>query len=178
VKEKHFFILILILAVMASIAGIVVASTWSCKVADGQRGGAIADAIALWALFATRNYAADIYDALTRGSKDQIKRILTLKKSNDKTIVQTAVLQTGDVDEDEKNETELINEKIEALETRLRIEAEGQKSQNKYLAWSTVIGTIVWGFGDIVTQGILDNAKVINGIFHAVIICETAKTPM
>jgi hypothetical protein len=42
-----------------------------------------------------------------------------------------------------------IKEQLAALELSMAINADGQEKQNRWIAGSTAVGTIFWGFGDV-----------------------------
>jgi hypothetical protein len=92
----------------------------------------VAVTLALFALFATRNTAVEVYEALTHKGERMRARISILTKGK----ASEEPISTAD-------------EKLRALEKRLEWEAEGQKHQNFYLAIATATGTIFWGFGDL-----------------------------
>ena len=131
-SEKCYFHLIMWAAVVLSIGGVILAAFVLKEPSHGGRGGALAVAIALFSLFATRNYAADVYDALTRRSHEIKTRILKLTSEGQ-----------------DKNSPSSPEQKLNALEARLRLDAEGLRDQNMCLAIATGLGTIFWGFGDI-----------------------------
>jgi hypothetical protein len=136
VSERWFFRIVFFLSIALSIGGVAFAIFYSKHDVDGQRGGAIADIIALAALFGTRNYAAGVYEALTRESIGRRVRIFNLTKSRNNTSVTVSTAIP-------------LEAKIKGLEARLGLEAQGQVKQNIWLALSTTVGTAFWGFGDI-----------------------------
>jgi hypothetical protein len=137
-SEKCFFRLIMVAAMFCSIAGVGIA--WKIGNANhGGRGGAIATAIALLALFGTRSYSQDVYDALTKQSAKITTKIFKLTKG---TLSTTPKLASAD-------------DKLNALEARFKLESEGQSNQNFCLAVATGFGTIFWGFGDMFTAWLL-----------------------
>jgi hypothetical protein len=90
--------------------------------ADGPRGGAIAVAISFAALFAARG-------------------------TPQKVIEMTDPATGGNVGEEGTPET-----KIELLVTALSTMIDSQRLEKKYLTWTTVMGTLVWGFGDQIAR--------------------------
>lgn len=122
----------MILCLLASLLGLAIGVHYSSP-NDAGKGGAVADIIALLALFSTRNYAADIYETLTK-SQERAKRIIRLRKSGQ-----------SDRPIDEING---VVEKFKALELRLEVQAAEQTRANVFLAISTTVGTSTWGFGD------------------------------
>lgn len=139
VSEKGFFVGLVIVACLVSLAGIFWAAFISGNSDDGGRGGAIAVGLSLFALFGTRNYAAEMYEAMTTNRGDSERRILKLTRPGQQPG--TAPVKT--------------DERVTALVARLQSEAEGQKLQNKCLALSSGVGTIAWGFGDVAAKALM-----------------------
>ena len=137
--ERRLFIIIGGTSIFVSLCGVIIAAFVVADASHGGRGGAIGVAIALVALFATRNYAGEVYDALTNPAQNVKTRILKLTKG---TLAEAPVLDSPE-------------HKIMALEARLKLEHQGQKVQNIWLAVATGIGTICWGFGDLFAKWIM-----------------------
>ena len=137
--ERRLFIIIGGTSIFVSLCGVIIAAFVVVDASHGGRGGAIGVAIALVAFFATRNYAGEVYDALTNPAKNVKTRILKLTKG---TL-------------HEKPELDSPAHKLKALEARLNLERQGQMMQNIWLAVSTGIGTIFWGFGDLFAKWIM-----------------------
>lgn len=133
ISETAVFRTILAASVLLSVGGVLLTPIAGINASHGGRGGAIAVAISLFALFATRNHATYLYDALT--GKDH--EIMTL------------IEELTGAERPDEDWQETIKTRFAALERRLELEAEGQFAQNLYLAFATAIGTIFWGFGDI-----------------------------
>ena len=121
--KNYGLLLVLFLSIISSFGGTFL-SAYLGSPDDGGRGGALAVALALFCLFATRNYGAELY-----------KELLDLTK---------------EIQESEgKQEPEtVLRNYVEVLEARLNMDARSLKWQNYYLAFSTGIGTIFWGFDD------------------------------
>jgi hypothetical protein len=98
--------------------------------ADAGRGGAIADALALVVMFLDRNSAGRLFDVIR--SLQETRRPTESEEGKD---VQSVVRQ----------EIKLVFKLLEA-------DARKQRSQNIYLAGATAVGTLAWGFGDIVAR--------------------------
>ena len=90
-----------------------------CDKTEGGRGGAIAAIVALTTFLLRRDYGAWQY-------KDRIDNM------------------KADLTPDEQ-----LVEKVSALEQAIGINAYGQSVSNWWLAGSTAVGTIFWGFGDV-----------------------------
>ncbi len=141
-SERMLFLMIGVIAILAAVVGVLLAAYVFENADHGGRGGAVAVAIALVTLFATRNYANDVYDALTNPSQDVRTRILKLTKG---TLPNAPSLTNAD-------------QKLTALEARFRLEAEGQRTKNIWLAVSTAVGTIFWGFGDLFAKWLMPSS--------------------
>jgi len=123
-------------AAVLSLGGIAVGA-WITKPSDGGRGGAIAVALAFLILFIRRDYGARLYQAIVTdipGIKDQITNLRQGRE-----VVPTAATDAA-----------TLHRQFVAIVSRLDTEADGQNRQNGALAWASCIGTIAWGFGDIV----------------------------
>lgn len=109
---------------------------------DGQRGGAIGTAAALTLMFISRDYGAKLLDAKERGLAAVASKIDRLEQPDAKNSSQKTTEPTlSDVRANQKS-----------LATAILIDAAGQKLQNQFLAVATCIGTIVWGFGDLIVR--------------------------
>lgn len=116
-----------------SVASIPIAIYCTGRAADAGRGGALAFALSLAIMFLSRSYGTRVYNALTEDA-EQIEADLA-------TITNAKREPTSD-----------IRGQVMALSNKARIDAAAQSLQNKYLAWSTGIGTLAWGFGDLVAE--------------------------
>jgi hypothetical protein len=47
-----------------------------------------------------------------------------------------------------------VKEQIEMIESRFDVADKATRRQNQFLIWSSVIGTIAWGFGDWAATGL------------------------
>jgi hypothetical protein len=127
--EQWRFAWVLILSIMLSLAGVLIAVFW-VDATHGGRGGALAVALSLLALFATRDTSSRIYKALT-------ERALRVRGNLEELRGGTAPVRLSP------------DERLDAFETKLRLDAEGSKTQNIFLAMATAFGTVFWGFGDL-----------------------------
>jgi hypothetical protein len=139
--ERWIFWLCLIVCVLVSAGGIVFAVVYHSP-SDGGRGGAVADTIALFIFFFSRDYGTGVYNIL-RVSTD-LRIFLTKIEKN---------LAFDSAEARIKN----IEEEIKALEAKLKIEASGQRDLNLFIALSAAIGTLTWGFGDILACHLIGN---------------------
>lgn len=91
--------------------------------ADGARGGAVAVAISFAALFAARSTPQEVLEM-----KDPITGELIVKEGEH-------------------------NWQIGVLSTAISTMIDSQGLEKVYLTSSTAIGTLVWGFGDLIARG-------------------------
>jgi hypothetical protein len=147
-KSEHCrFFLLALFCVVISVGGIVIAVR--CNNLDyGGRGGSIAVALSFAALFLTRDYGGIIQNLIQNTFPD-----ITNKIENENPTEHSApsVLDLPALGKQVK----ALEEMIVAIAVRVRLDAEGQKIQNRYLAFSSVVGTIAWGFGDWAAQYLL-----------------------
>jgi hypothetical protein len=132
-SAKQKYSAILIVAIALSAAGVGYAICTKNK-DDGGRGGALAVALAFAVLFVSRGYGTRVYEILTVEGPEILKR---LEES------------PAAVAEPEKTAAEI---KINALLAKERADADDQRIQNIFLACTSVIGTLAWGFGDLVAK--------------------------
>jgi hypothetical protein len=128
------FWLLFFFCIAASFIGIIVAIFVTKDPTDGGRGGAIATAAALYNLFLNKGYGRRLFEARTKIIPELIQSFERMGKITPAPQLQEEVAKTLRVD----------------LSDLFAREAHQQDRQNKFLAWATAIGTIVWGFGDIV----------------------------
>jgi hypothetical protein len=96
--------------------------------ADAGRGGAIADAVALFVIFLDRSYAASLYTL--------ISGMAPIRDTDTSPIDRAAVRR-------------IVVSEIERFEKLLSKDAKLQRLQNFFLALATLVGTGFWGFGDL-----------------------------
>ncbi len=99
-------------------------AVWVGAAADGARGGAFAVAISFAALFAARSTP---------------QKVLEMRNP------ETGELLVKDGDQ---------KQQIGVLSTAISTMIDSQRLEKKFLTWSTVIGTLVWGFGDLIARGL------------------------
>lgn len=128
---------IILASIILSLGGIAIGAWWA-KPEDGGRGGAVAVAMAFFILFVRRNYGARVYDALTKDIPKLREQIASSRQGK------KLEPETGDVDE--------IRGQLTTLVSRLDTESDGQNRQNRALAWASCIGTLAWGFGDLLAR--------------------------
>ena len=105
---------------------------------DAGRGGAIGTAIALFALFVTRDYGIKLYNAFAEILPDVKARVARLQVPPTGSIAPTAPPTTTD-----------LENRIDTLVSAIRMEGKGHKWESICLASATAVGTIVTTFGDV-----------------------------
>jgi len=132
-------------ASVLSIAGILYAALWSKDASDGGRGGAIAVAVSFAVLFLTRSLGQRVYQALTQ-------ELPALRKLIDSFAPASASKSEVEV---LREDLKAVGDRFSALEQRLESDDKATQTQNRFLAAASVIGTLVWGFGDVVAGWII-----------------------
>jgi hypothetical protein len=93
--------------------------------------------VSLVALFIARGYGVKVYDIIANQMQE-------IGKSADRP-------QGMSVEE----RIQSLKNQLTGMGEQIRLNAEEQFEQNVFLAISTAIGTLAWGFGDMVTTGLL-----------------------
>jgi hypothetical protein len=124
IPQHWRFILVAGASFILSAVGIAIGVYEKCP-ADGERGGALATAIAFAALFVRPDYGLRIYEERKRKIPADLP----------------------------KNE-QLVLE-VDAIAQALKLNSKGQKYQNYAIAAASLIGTIIWGFGDLVVSSLI-----------------------
>lgn len=141
-RTNWFYPFALLVAIILSVFGFVVA-VWDTQCSsDAGRGGAAAVAWSFAILIVTRNMGDQVYSMLT----------FTIPKLH-KHLREVGV----DVTDLEKK---LDTDRASALATKATIDGRDQRIQNYYLAAASVIGTIVWGFADIPARQLMAALKI------------------
>jgi hypothetical protein len=139
-SEHCRFSWLLILCIALSFGGIAVAAFATCNPNDAGRGGALAVALSFAALFLSKSYGALIYDLITK-TIPEIER--NIGASPETTPPVSAEIKPF------YDRLVMLENKSTGLAAKLGTDANGQKIQNGYLAAASIIGTLVWGFGDL-----------------------------
>jgi hypothetical protein len=113
------------------VGGILVAVFYTHCDADAGRGGAIADAIALTVMLLDPSYAAKLYSTIAT---------FHAGKAGPAGAVTHETVQNA-IEADSELVLDLLND-----------DAKMQRHQNYYLAAATFLGTLTWGFGDLVAR--------------------------
>ena len=90
--------------------------------ADGGRGGALAVCLSLCTLFWNAPYGVKVQRELQEAQVSA------------------------------KNGAESLEIAVDGILSRMNIEADGLGKQNRFLFWSSGLGTLAWGFGDWAAQ--------------------------
>jgi hypothetical protein len=128
---------VVVVSIVLSAGGILLAAYGDP--ADGGRGGAVAVAFAFFVLFIHRDYGARVYKALTLELPSLKAQIASLRAGGDPSAANSEGVDA-------------LKRQVTAIVARLETEAKGQKGQNVALAVASVIGTLAWGFGDVIAK--------------------------
>ena len=129
--------LVVSVSIVLSAGGILLAAHGDPS--DGGRGGALAVALAFFVLFIRRNYGARVYEALTVELPSLKGQIAKLRAGGDPSAANSEGVDA-------------LKRQVTAIVARLETEAKGQRGQNIVLAAASIIGTLAWGFGDVIAK--------------------------
>ena len=121
-------------SIFASVGGVLYGAFVSKKCVDGQRGGAIGTAAVFLILFLSRNYGEYVYEAILDIRPHLRSRMDALSKPGPVEVFSQEDLTWLTI----------------AILGKLKVAASEQQTQNVYIAIASVIGTLAWGFGDII----------------------------
>ena len=125
--------------VLASLLGIGIGAYVTKCPEDGGRGGAVAVAAALAALFLSKGYGRKIFEARTTIIPEII----------------ASLQKMGNIEPTAPSSSEDLKAIKDELKSLLDSNAKEQTLQNRFLAGATAFGTIAWGFGDVAVKYIL-----------------------
>jgi hypothetical protein len=148
-KESTRYGLCCLASVVVSVAGIIFAVFATRNAADGGRGGAIGVSIALLFFFLNRDYGTKLYTKLIHDLPELKARL----EQEGKVQAPAANAIVTPVD----TRLAQLEKEVSTLVRRISIEAEGQRTQNIFLAVATAVGTIVWGFGDMLARCLINH---------------------
>jgi hypothetical protein len=146
-SEKANFWLVFVASITFSIGGFLFGILVPGHAADAGRGGAIGTAIALGFLFINRDYGTRLYRTLIRDVPELKARIDRLKQGARDSHPPVKTVLT--IDE--------LETRIEGLVNAILIEGEGHGTESRFLGLATFIGTIIWGFGDLGAQYLINH---------------------
>ena len=153
-SQKQMYLGVFFLSAAISLGGIPFAA-YICKSdADAGRGGAIGAALAFLFLFVTNDYGTKLFRAVTKELPELRARVARLKTQTEAPPEVTAPTVEANVARLEQKINKIESE-VSTLVNRIDIDGQGQRAQNIWLAVATVIGTIAWGFGDLVAKYLL-----------------------
>ncbi len=130
--HRQLYWAILLLVIVLSAGGIFVAGFITKDPLDGTRGGALAVGLSLVVLFLRPNYGQRVY------------KILTIEAVRTKVIIESLKVNPHPA-----SSAPSEKDKIDALVAGAKADTDEQQLQNIFLALSSGIGTLVWGFGDL-----------------------------
>jgi hypothetical protein len=133
------YLVVLAVAIALSVGGIAYAVHGSKNKDDGGRGGALAVAVAFIVLFVSRSQGARVYTILAEEGPELLNRIEAQAGATPDPAAKQADGSPAET-------------KVDALLAKLRTDANEQRIQNIYLALTSVIGTLAWGFGDLIAK--------------------------
>lgn len=151
-RTEHLLMATLAFICLGVSVGGVYRAVTNCLPSLGGQGGACAVALAFGALFLTKNYGQRLQTLLT-------ETLPALRATAEEVIPKSRTAQPPIKNDDVGSLTERVaqlEKTVRTLETfdagfkqRLNADADGQRLQNMYLAFSSIVGTIFWGFGDV-----------------------------
>jgi len=128
------------LSIASSVGGFFVC-LFTRSAADANRGGAVGTVVALGFMFATRDYGMKLYNMLTRDVPEFKEHIAHLKGL-------PATASSADI----APKIVALGEQLDALVAALEIDGSARKTENKYLAFATGVGTLMTAFGDVIAR--------------------------
>jgi hypothetical protein len=137
-KASVLIVFCCLLSIFTSVYGIKLAVE-KYRPSDGGRGGAIGVTIALVILFINRNSV----------------RIYQLRSKVIPALIASIRELTGG-DTPQEN-IRVVRGKLDSLEKMFSAKGRDQVFQNIFIVLATAIGTIVWGFGDLFAQWLIDH---------------------
>lgn len=123
------------LAAIVSLGGVVWAGLSSTDKSDGGRGGAIAVIVSLCVFFLRRDYSERVIDSTLELYPELAKHIENAAEGYP-------------IEPFSPSEATAL---LLGMFGRMNVESTEQHGQNITLFWTSFIGTIFWGFGDIPT---------------------------
>lgn len=137
-SQRWRYRIVVLGAIVLSLGGILIGA-FVTEPADGGRGGAVAVALAFLVLFVRRGYGARVYEAIAKDLPAMREEVRKLRQGTAPTAANAEDLAQ-------------VKRQVTAIVSRIDTEADGQKIQNRALAWASCIGTIAWGFGDMLAK--------------------------
>lgn len=130
ISQNWKYGLVIIASVVLSLGGILYAAAVQRPLEAG-RGGAVTVALSFLILFLRENHGLRVQKALSELSS-----------------------------EESWDTVAALRDQLRALCARLNVNDDGQQRQNRALAWTSCIGTLTWGFGDVVAQWIQNACSI------------------
>ena len=142
-RSEHILFLVLTCVCVIVSVVFVVAAIQTRDPSLGTRGGAITVALSFFALFMLGR-EGEHFQRLLGVNFPELER-----QANDLSAEENPL--PNEVDKKIAAIKEMVENnaaKIEGVETRLSLDDAGLRGQSRYLAFNSVFGTLVWGFGD------------------------------
>lgn len=137
-SQRWRYRIVVLSAILLSLGGILIGA-FVTEPADGGRGGAVAVALAFLVLFVRRGYGARVYEAIAKDLPALREEVSKLRQGAAPVAANAEDLAQ-------------VRRQVTAIVSRIDTEADGQQIQNRALAWASCIGTIAWGFGDVLAK--------------------------
>lgn len=137
-------------ALVLSIGGVAVAVVITGDSPDGGRGGAVAVALTLVAFFLRRDISARLRKAFIEtlpGLSADIERLSAASRNTDP--------GQGGPPSPGSGALESVSRRLEAIESSLRVVERSEQTMDRYVAVAAAVGTLFWGFGDVVAAWVL-----------------------
>lgn len=141
-RFKARFWIVFLASITLSLGGILLSAIYITKTADAGLGGAAGVAVAVAFMFITREYGTLLYIDVIRGLRDLDDCI-------------NEIAGERQAEQTRQDSVARIQNQVDVLVAAIDTNAEGQKSNNYFLAFATFVGTIAWGFGDRIAECLL-----------------------
>ena len=128
--EKNKYLLLLVLCVLLSGAGIAFSVYVSKEAIDGSRGGILAVGFAIVYLVVKKDIAGQVFDALQEDADKGAPK-------------------------DVRGQLDNLTRKFEDLQNLLRNKGKDEEGLNSYLVVATIIGTLAAAFGDVMAKWLI-----------------------
>lgn len=136
-QERTRHKIVLFVAAGFALGGILIGAFWVGP-EHGGRGGAMAVALSFAYLFTQKDYSERVYTTIMKKSKRLDDIFDRWDKENEKSGVVRG-----------------LQHEIRALRKSMRAQEKGNREQNKFSAIAAVVGTVAWGFGDLMASALL-----------------------
>jgi len=151
-KARNLYGYLLLVCVVLSASGILIAAFVTKNPIDGERGGTLAVGLDIMYLFLNPEYGNKIYRIL-RASKEKLDAFRLATGGKPQTDRYSGILsQINDV----RRQIDDLKQVVKEIDYRLDESAKGQEKQNVYFALATGIGAFTSAFGDLIAQCLME----------------------